>query len=74
MAPQAIVISGTQPARVLDPLAARLADDRWKELGEERQCPTIRAWVLRARASARAAAFLPVHHLVAPVGSSAHDG
>lgn len=68
MDPQAIVISGTLPARVLEPLAAMLADDRWEELGEGRPRPAIRASVLRARASARGAALLPIHHLVAPLG------
>jgi len=64
--PASIVISGTLPDRVLDGLASKLCTVAWeKRLGTRSMAP-IKASRLQGRAGAIGAAFLPIHHMIAP--------
>ncbi len=64
--PASIVISGTLPDRVLIPLATKLNEVSWKTRLGTRTIPPIRASRLQGRAAAVGAAFLPIHHTIAP--------
>ncbi|MBV2150077.1 ROK family protein [Sphingobium sp. AS12] len=66
--PASIVISGTLPDRILDPLATRLRDMPWEKRLGGRPIPSIKASRLQGRAAAIGAAFLPIHHMIAPQG------
>ena len=64
--PATVVLSGTLPSRVLDPLAAKLNLVDWvKKLGRL-ATPAIRASRLQGQAGAIGAAFLPIHHMLVP--------
>lgn len=64
--PATIVLSGSLPARVLAPLAEKLNSVAWAEKLGARTVPAIRASRLQGRAAAIGAAFLPIHHMIAP--------
>ena len=66
--PATIVLSGTLPSQMLEPLAARLHSVPWEEKIGARPAPEIRASRLQGRAAAIGAAFLPIHHMTAPHG------
>lgn len=64
--PATIVLSGTLPPRVLDPLAAKLNAVDWEKKLGNRAIPAIHASRLQGQAGAIGAAFLPIHHMLAP--------
>lgn len=64
--PATLVLSGPLPSSVLDPIAAKLNLVDWSEKLGSRTVPAIRASRLQGRAAAIGAAFLPIHHLMAP--------
>jgi predicted NBD/HSP70 family sugar kinase len=66
--PGAIVVSGTLPDQVLEGLAAALRAVRWEERLGVRPVPSIQASRLQGSAAAIGAAFLPIHHMIAPQG------
>ncbi|MDF0490163.1 ROK family protein [Sphingomonas sp. H39-1-10] len=64
--PATIVLAGVLPAHVLEALAAQLNSVDWaKKLGRS-DTPAIRASRLQGQAGAIGAAFLPIHHMLAP--------
>jgi predicted NBD/HSP70 family sugar kinase len=66
--PGAIVVSGTLPDRVLEALAEKLRAVPWQDRLGARAIPAIRASRLQGSAAAIGAAFLPIHHMIAPQG------
>lgn len=64
--PANVVVSGALPGEILEPLADRLRNCAWETRLGLRKVPSISASRLMGRAAAIGAAFLPIHHTIAP--------